>query len=127
MERPTIRKIMGLGWTYCPRCNENVMVPDGPGWHCPFCGIHLVLGELLPMAPPELMVWSEQLTSDERVMEHTHLQEQAQRWVTDHKDIPSPRPPRRVRYFVKLTKPLAKVMGVVIGSMYVKKDKEVTK
>ncbi len=39
MKAPTVREILGLGWTYCPRCETNSMVTEGVGWHCPWCGV----------------------------------------------------------------------------------------
>ena len=123
MERPTVRKIMGLGWTYCPRCDQDVMVPDGLGWHCPFCGIHLVVA---PSAPtPKMMVWNEALTGEELTRELTHLQAQAQRWVTDHKDMPPPKLLRRLMWFTRLVRPISWLFACQVMAIRDKKDKEV--
>lgn len=120
MEPPTIRKILGLGWTYCPRCDQNVMVPDGDGWHCPFCGVHMVLSVTVPI--PELMIWSEPLTGEEVKREYVHLQEKSSKWVKDHKDIPPPRLPRRLRWFNRLVRPLAWLFACQVVGMRDKKE-----
>ena len=124
MEPPTVRKLLGLGWTYCPRCDDNVMVPDGGGWQCPFCGVHVVLTPSMPM--PELMVWSEPLTGEEVAREQAHLQERAQKWVDAHKDISPPTPPRRLIWFNRLVKPIAWLFDYQVMAVRDKKHKEVT-
>lgn len=125
MEQPTVSKIMGPGWTYCPRCDANAMVPEGDGWHCPWCGITMSVKNMPPV-PSEMMVWSENLTGEELTREYSQIQRQTTKWVADHKDIPPPRPPRRLQWFMFITKPLAWVFGCRVVALKDKKEKEAT-
>lgn len=125
MEQLTVSKILGPGWTYCPRCDDNVMVPDKATWHCPFCGVTLTVGKLPPL-PPEMMVWSEPLTDEEINREAMHLQAKATAWVEAHKDKPIPRLPRRLVWFNRVVKPLAWLLSCKVVVLLDKKYKEVT-
>ncbi len=105
MEAPTIRKILGLGWTYCP-----------------WCGVTLVIAPSMPT--PEIMVWSEQLNGEETMREVAHLQTQANRWVKAHRDDLPPVTPRRLRLFNGLVWPLAWLLGYKVIALKDKRYKE---
>ena len=125
MELPTVRKLMGLGWTYCPRCDDNLMIPEGQGWHCPFCGIGLAISKMPPVPPTELMIWSESLTGEEMMREYELLQHRAIKWVEAHKDIPPPKLPWRLVWFIRLGRPVAWLLGCQVMGLRDKKNKEV--
>lgn len=122
MEPPTVRKILGPGWTYCPRCDANSMVKLKDSWHCPWCGITVAVGQPPPIG--EIMVWSEPLTGEEMAREYTHLQAKANAWVEAHKDMPPPKMPERLRWFLRVVRPIAWLFACQVVGVRDKKDKE---
>ena len=122
MEPPTLRNILGQGWTYCPRCQAESMVTQKDGWHCPFCGITVILATPT-VQPSEMMLWSEGLTGDELARETAHIQAQATKWIEAHKDI---KPPNRLVWFSRITRPIAWLCGCKVVGLLDKKT-EVTK
>ena len=73
MQTPSLNALFGKGWTYCPRCDSNSLIPRAGEWFCPWCGIRVAICN-----PPETMAWNEELSEEEVTREGDYLQKALQ-------------------------------------------------
>jgi len=119
--RPDLTTILGQGWTYCPRCDADSMVKTEQGWHCPWCGISMMLAQPPPIS--EVMLWSDALDTEQVMREMNHIQQKTTVWATAQAKL---RPPKRVCAFIKLCNLLGWLFGCRVQMVLDKTVKEGT-
>ena len=124
MQQPDLRKMIGTGWTYCPRCDKEGMAPTGDGgWACPWCSIKMAMRK---QPATDFMMWSEPLNVEELTREVVHVGQMVLAYASTEALKPPEVPPRRVWAFIRVVRPIAWLFSCKVAGVIDKKYKEVT-
>jgi len=124
--RISLKNIVGQGWTYCPRCNQETLVPDGAGgWHCPICDIKMAITPPVPQV--EILLWSEALNQEETEREFQYIRGSVMAHAAEQAKRVPPKLCKRVRACLSLLTALAWLFGCKPIAVVDKKHKEATK